>query len=51
MIGSRVRAITAPNHRDRLVMIELGASPSWPSSVMPSTPAPEKKSVMRSMDE
>jgi hypothetical protein len=29
----------------------LGASPSWPSTVMPSTPAFTKKSVMRSMDD
>ena len=28
----------------------FGASPSWPSTVMPSTPASTKKSVMRSID-
>ena len=29
----------------------FGASPSWPSTVMPVTPAWMKKSVMRSMDD
>ena len=50
-IGSFTRASTRFTIPTDSSCAILGASPSWPSTVMPSTPALRKKSVMRSMDD
>ncbi len=49
-IGSFARAITRFTMPTDSACVIFGASPSWPSTVMPSTPAARKKSVIRSIE-
>ena len=48
--GTRTRAVTRRTIATDSSCVILGASPSWPSTVMPVTPACTKKSVIRSID-